>query len=123
MIGINLDSETIAVGSILTGHIYWSADAGQKPKRFTATMEWGMDTELPRRYYGVARELTWSLPPDRVEATLPFRMLVPFEGPISYQGKKLKVYWKLKVKATFLGLGADSLEADLNVAARRLTAR
>jgi hypothetical protein len=69
------------------------------------------------------RELEWSLTPRDVEKIVPFRMLVPHEGPVTYTGFILNVEWKVIAMAEIHGGPDQTAELELTVKPRSVARR
>ncbi|MDQ6802027.1 MAG: hypothetical protein M3041_14465 [Acidobacteriota bacterium] len=121
MIGIILNQTSVAVGNALEGQLCWRADDRRLPDQLSVAIEWELNTEQPRRLFGVARHLTWNAPADH-EVTLPFRLLIPLEGPISYAGKMLSVRWTIKAAAVMRYATDETVESEIEVIPRTFTA-
>jgi hypothetical protein len=96
VINIKIDDDTVAAGEVITGRVYWSAEGGRRPRRILVAAVWETAGEA-NKVRGVARAMEHV--PRGAEATFPFRLLIPHEGPITFKGELVSVVWKLKVRA------------------------
>lgn len=113
MISIKLDVDQIEVGGFLTGRVFWSDD--RRPRRIIVSACW--DTEgsgNPKR--GVARAM--EVVPRAAEMTVPFRFLIPHEGPITFRTQLTGVVWKIRVRVDQRGFD-EFAESAFRVVPRR----
>jgi hypothetical protein len=110
MIGIALDRQVVEAGGFLSGNIHYErGDA----RRFIVAAEW--ETVGPgNRARGIARAKV-ILP--QGEGSFPFRLKIPYEGPISFVGEVISIEWKLRARVDRKGADAFA-EADFRVEPR-----
>ncbi len=118
MINIRLDDETLAVGEFVTGRVFWSTEDGSRPRRLLISASWET-VGKGNAVRGVARAMEFV--PKAAEATIPFRFLIPNEGPITFKGELAGIVWKLRVRVDRSGMD-EFEEREFRVDARRAPA-
>jgi len=96
MIRIVLSEETVRNGERVKGSVTWQADGSKTPRSIEVVCRWrteGKGTKRQEIVDTVAREN----PPS--EAVIPFDVAIPLYGPLSYDGKLLRVIWEIAVNA------------------------
>ena len=116
MISVKIDDDMVMAGEFLTGRVYWS---GRRPRRIIVAAVWETEGEA-NRVRGVGRAMEHV--PRGAEETFPFRLLIPHEGPITFNGELVSVVWKLKVRVDQRGLD-EFEELALRVTAGRRSRR
>ena len=114
MISIKLDAETLEAGAFVTGRVFWS-DGERRPRRVIISAAWETVGE-GNRMRGVARAMEFV--PRAAEATIPFRLMIPHEGPITFRGQLTGIVWKLRVRVDQRGFDEFD-EAEFRVVPRR----
>ena len=116
MIEVSIDRATVAAGEFVTGSIHWKGEAGKVCNRIVAAAQWITDGE-GNIAWGVGRSTQFALPANQREGKLPFRLLIPYEGPISFEGELITLEWKVIVRLDQSGV--DELgEAGFRVQTR-----
>ena len=117
MIGIVLDRDVVETGSLLTGTLQWIGQAGRPARRLFAVLAWRTDGQgnIAR---GIGRVAEIAIAPGQREGGFPLRLLVPYEGPISFEGHLLSIHWSLRVSVDQRGLD-DHLETEFRVVPRQ----
>lgn len=111
MIGIALDREVVEAGAFVTGTIHYErGDA----RRIIVAAEWESDG-AGNRARGVARAKV-ILP--KGKGAFPFRLKIPYEGPVSFVGEVISVGWKLRARVDRKGADAFA-EAEFRVEPRK----
>ena len=97
MIRVKFDSATVSTGEFLTGRIHWRSDDERMASEILVAIEWQTDGEgnVAR---GSARLLRFIPPRGSREAEVPFRFMIPFEGPISFQTELITMSWFLRAR-------------------------
>ena len=103
MISIGIDQRTVATGGVLTANVRWSADGDRRARRIIVAAEWKTEGKGDKAV-GVARSVTVTPSPDAREAIVPVRFLIPYEGPITFQGTLISLVWILRVRVDQFGL-------------------
>ena len=97
MISIKLDHDTLMAGEFVSGHVHWEAGDEHRARRIIAAAVWETHgAGNPVR--GVGRAMEFVPRRDQRDATFPFRLLIPHEGPITFKGELVGIVWKLKVR-------------------------
>ena len=98
MIGIALDHDVVEAGEFLTGTVHWS---GTGMRRLIVIAEWSTDGR-GNRASGIGRIAQYrAAAPD---GSVPFRVRIPFEGPVSFEGELIQVTWRIRVHADRAGI-------------------
>lgn len=113
MISIKLDAGGVATGEFVTGRVFWSAGERRRPRRIIVAAVWETAGK-GNKVRGVGRATEHV--PQSAEATFPFRLLIPHEGPITFKGELTAVVWKLKVRVDQPGFDEHG-EAEFRVTA------
>lgn len=116
MIAIVLDRDAVEAGSFLTGTLQWTGEAGRPARRFHAVLEWRTDGE-GNTARGIGRGLQIAIAPGQREGNFSLRLLVPYEGPVSFEGTLLSIHWFLRVRVDQRGID-DQLEMEVKVVPR-----
>lgn len=119
MIAIVIEDATVAAGELLKAQIRWTGDGGRLPRRIIVAAQWETDGRGDRAR-GVGRSMQFV--PDRADVTWPVRLLIPFDGPVTYDGELIRIAWKLHVRVDRAGF--DELASEpFRVEPRRRAAR
>ena len=118
MIEIRLDEAIVEAGSPLSGEVRWRQE-GRRVSRFLVAAEWRTDG-FGNIATGVGRSKSFEVVGFQTEGVIRFRLLVPYEGPISFEGELVTVVWKLYARAELTGFD-EVAEADFRVVARTVT--
>jgi hypothetical protein len=116
LIGIVLDRDVVEAGAFLTGTLQWIEEAGRPARRLFAVLEWRTDGQ-GNRARGIGRVAQIAVAPGQHEGSFPVRLLVPYEGPISFEGHLISIHWCLRVSVDQRGAD-DHLEAEFKVVPR-----
>ncbi len=95
MIEISIDHAIVHAGDFLSGRVQWKGD--RRPNRFIVAAQWETEGAGNARW-GVGRGAVIVPRDDAREATLPVRLMIPHEGPISFKGSLITITWKLRVR-------------------------
>ena len=117
MIGIALDRTTVEAGEFLTGTVQWSGEPDRAARLVIAAAYWRTDG-AGNVAHGLGRVAQFKVPAGQRDATLPLRMLIPHEGPVSFQGELIAVEWKLHVRVDQRGID-EQIETGFRVSVRR----
>lgn len=117
MIGIALDREVVEAGEFLTGTVHWVADGDRVPRQLIAVAEWCTDGQ-GNRAHGIGRFAIFPLQRGVKEASFPLRLLIPYEGPVTFTGELVSVDWTLKVRVDQSGPD-EAIESGFRVIPRR----
>ena len=109
MISIAIEDRTVAVGELLKAQIHWVAEGGT-PRRIIVAAEWATGGQGDRAR-GLGRSFVFVPRGNDREAMFPVRLLIPFEGPVSYEGPLISIEWKLHVRVERPGF--DELESEV----------
>ena len=99
MITITLDRRDYVVGDRVTGHVLWNPSSQSNPRGIIVMAQWRTEGRGDSTSDIVA-ELradagpTGFTPP----VQLPFELTLPSDGPISYNGKLIRVIWEIIVR-------------------------
>jgi len=116
VIEIDIDRDLVQAGTFVTGRVRWKGDA--RVNRIIAAAHWETRGE-GNRVWGVARSLVFTPKAGVHEATVPFRLMIPHAGPVSFEGTLIAIGWTLKVRIDQSGL--DELgEKPFRVEPRKL---
>lgn len=115
MITVRVDSAAVQAGGFVTGEVRWTAEDDRRPHLIVATAEWvaaGGGNEI----LGVAR--AQQIPVNgRRELTMPLRMRIPHEGPLSFKGIVMSISWKINVRVHVSGFD-EFADVEFRVAPR-----
>ena len=115
MIRIELDDDAVAAGSLLTGTVRWTAEDGRRARRIIIAAQW-QTGGAGIIAHGVGRG-TIVQPGNAREAQIPFRLLIPHEGPVTFQGKLIAMSWRLCVRVERTGFD-EQADVPFRVTAR-----
>ena len=117
MISFVLDSASVSAGEVISGRVRWIADGALAVRKIVVAAEWET-YGFGNRASGVGRGTTQNVAKNARDATIPFRFLIPHEGPVTFEGELVKIRWKIRVRVDQLGF--DELgEAEFKVEPRR----
>jgi hypothetical protein len=115
VIEIFIDQGIVPTGGLLTGNVRWKGD--RRPNRFIVAAQW--ETEgVGNAEWGVGRAAIVEPHGDALEVTFPVRLMIPHEGPISFEGTLMAIAWKLAVRVDQPGLD-EFAECPFRVAPRK----
>ena len=117
MIAIALENATISTGNVLKGSVQWKADADRRPRRIIIAAEW--ETEgFGKKDKGRARAVAVTPGRNEREASFPVRFMIPYEGPVTFEGTLIKLRWILRVRVDQFGFD-EFAEKEFRVEPRR----
>ncbi len=115
MIKIALDQEVVQAGGFLNAKIHCSGD--RPVRRIIAAAQWETAGE-GNRAWGVGRSTVIDAKGFSGPVIHPVRLMIPYEGPVTFKGLLTGIVWKLKVQIDQPGF--DELgEAEFRVEPRR----
>ena len=117
MILIELDRDRLETGDFLTGRLHWSAEDERRVNRIIVAAEWET-SGAGNIASGVARSKIFTVAKGNREATFAFRLLIPYEGPVSFEGELIIMRWMLRAKVDQAGFD-EHAESDFVVIPRR----
>ena len=114
MIGIELQKETVEAGDFITARIHWVREgAGRSVTRILADVAWRTGGE-GNVASGVARVTQVPVRKHQPDGVFPVRLLIPYEGPISFEGELISLSWRLRVRVDQSGFD-EFAEAEFRV--------
>jgi hypothetical protein len=117
VIHISIDQVNVATGDFVSGRVHWTADGVRRPRRIIAAAVWETaGSGNPRR--GVGRAMQFVPRRDQRDATFPFRLMIPHEGPVTFAGQLLAIVWKVRVRVDQVGLD-EFAESEFHVEPRK----
>jgi hypothetical protein len=116
VIRIHFDDATTSAGELLTGRVHWTADDDRGARAIVVAAQW-QTSGAGNVAYGVGRGTRVALRDDQRSAEVPLRMLIPYEGPITFSGELIAVTWKLCVRVDRFG-SDEAAEKEFVVAPR-----
>jgi len=117
VIDIDLEEPEVATGGFLSARVRWSSDKERQPRRIVIVAEWETGG-AGDRVRGVGRSKQFVPPANRHGGELRVRLLIPHEGPVSFEGQAVSIAWKLWVRIDQWGVDEVS-HAEFRVHARR----
>jgi len=108
MIRIQMPSEQVEVGSSLKGQVTWTPEKESKPRGLRVTLGWRTEGRGNKKEGTCDETERTDIAPGST-VTLPFEFHVPIEGPVSYDGKLMKIIWEIMVRAD-LPFARDEIE-------------
>jgi hypothetical protein len=118
MIVIEVDQQTVAVGDFVTGHVRWASEHDRRARRILVGLRWHTDG-TGNRVNGYPRAMSFQPKPEHRAAAFPFRLMVPHEGPVSFEGELITVGWTVKVQVDQPGPD-EFAETSFRVTPRRV---
>jgi hypothetical protein len=109
MITIKLDEETVPAGGFLSASVDWYGD--RAVRRIIVAAQWETKGE-GNAVWGVGRSTILKPPGGKV------RLMIPHEGPITFEGTLVKIVWKLRVQVDQPGFDEFG-EVEFKVEPRR----
>jgi len=116
MIGVTLDKEVVEAGDFLSGTVQWAVDGDQATRHIVVMLRWETDG-TGNRANGNPRAVSLPIAQGRREGSTPFRMMIPHEGPITFDGELVQVRWSVRVHVDRRGLD-ERTETEFRVVAR-----
>ncbi|MGZ7080092.1 MAG: hypothetical protein ACXVJT_11810 [Thermoanaerobaculia bacterium] len=101
MIEIAIDQNTVEAGDFLIARIHWAGD--RRVNRIIAAAQWETAGK-GNRVWGVGRSRVFVPNRGAHEATFPVRLMIPHEGPVSFEGTLIAIAWTLKVRVDQSGI-------------------
>lgn len=108
MIRIEIPGSQFEVGSALKGQVSWTPDQESKPRAVRVSLGWRTEGRGNRKE-GTCDETEGSVITPGSTVTLPFEFQVPLQGPVSYDGKLMKIIWEITVRVD-LPFARDEIE-------------
>lgn len=105
MIQIQIDQEEAMVGERVTGRVLWQPE-GEVPRALTVRVGWRTEGRG-----STATGTIWEqrVPSPSAPMQIPFDAAIPLDGPISYDGRLIRILWEASVQLD-LPLRADPVE-------------
>ena len=116
MIGIVLEKEVVEAGKFLTGTVQWGMDGDQTITQIFVIAEWRTDGR-GNRAHGLSRAVRIPVQRGRREGSSPFRLLIPYEGPISFAGELIQLDWRVRAYVDRKGIDEQATK-DFRVVVR-----
>jgi hypothetical protein len=108
VIRVELSQEKVRNGDSLTGRVVWTASGKKQPRKIEAICRWRIEGKGRRKETIVDQELDLGVE-SRSEVSVPFDFTIPLYGPLSYDGKLLRVVWEVVGRAD-LPFAIDEVE-------------
>jgi hypothetical protein len=103
----------VEAGEFVRAKIHWAGEDGRVPSRIIADVAWRTDGS-GNIASGIARAAQVPMRRHEREGVYPVRLLIPHEGPISFEGELIALSWKLRVRVDQSGFD-EFAEADFRV--------
>ena len=94
MIEVALSQEKVRNGERVTGTVTWRAEGSKTPRKLELICRWRTEGKGDKHQEVIADEAHTELE-GRSEAVVSFDFPIPLEGPISYDGKLLRIVWEM----------------------------
>ena len=96
MLTIQLDNMTFTVGGRVSGSALWTPNTTVTPRQIRVSAIWKTEGRGDKST-GTADELRLEPGPQGFTppVTIPFALYLPADGPISYDGKILRIMWQI----------------------------
>jgi hypothetical protein len=117
VIGLVLDNDRLETGEFLTGEVHWSAEDDRTVRRIVVAAEWET-SGAGNIASGVARSKIFRIPDGSLEAKFTLRLLIPYEGPVSFDGELITMRWMLRAKVDQSGFD-EHAESGFTVVPRK----
>jgi len=118
VIKIDIDQQAVVVGDFVAGHVRWASDHDRRARQLLVGLEWRTDG-AGNRARGMSRAMRFVPQPGDRAAAFPFRLMVPHEGPASFEGELISISWCVKVRIDQPGFD-EFAETPFRVTLRRL---
>ena len=118
MIVIDIDQQAVAAGDFVTGHVRWGSTEDRRARQILVGLEW-RTRGAGNRARGVARAMRFVPKPSDRAAAFDVRLMVPHEGPVSFEGELIAVDWYVRVRVDHAGID-EVAEKPFRVSLRRL---
>ena len=116
MIGILLEKEVVEAGKFLTGTVQWGMDADQTITQIFVIAEWHTEGR-GNRAHGLSRAVRIPIQRGQREGSSPFRLLIPYEGPVSFAGELIQLDWRVRAYVDRKGIDEQAV-AEFRVTVR-----
>jgi len=118
VIVIDVDQQAVAAGDFVTGHVRWGSDDDRRARQILVGLEWRTEG-AGNRAHGVRRATRFVPKPDDRAAAFPFRLMVPHEGPVTFDGELISIAWHVRVRVDQVGFD-EVAERPFRVNLRRV---
>ena len=98
MISVHLSRDKVRNGERLSGTVSWRAEGSKTPRKIEALCRWRTEGSGTKSGEVVCRVEQANLE-GRNEVTIPVQFDIPREGPLSYDGKVLRIIWEVVANA------------------------
>ena len=117
MIQVTFDRASVSTGEFVTGTVSWKSDDARTSGEILIAAEWQTSGEgnIAR---GTARSTRATLQRGARQAEIPFRFMIPFEGPVSFETELITMKWLIRVRVVRSGFD-ETVEAFFRVEPRR----
>jgi hypothetical protein len=123
MISFELPNGPYYVGSELAGTLIWTPKNTKTPQAIRVILQW-QTSGTGRWEEGQAGSELFSAPDPLVPGQalrFPFRFRIPAQGPVSYQGKLLRINWRISGEVDLPWALDERVQQDLEVLPRVLS--
>lgn len=120
MITIQLDETTVSPGARVKGSAVWTPDRQVSPRELRISAEWRTEGRGSTSS-GKGGELRFPAGPQGFmpPVQLPFELVLPPDGPLSYDGKLIRVIWELVVRVDLPWASDEVARQTLQVVPRQ----
>lgn len=94
MIQIVLTDDKVRNGERLKGNVTWRAEGSKQPRKIEVACRWRIEGRGKEREE-VVGSADMSDVGGRTEVSIPFEFDIPLYGPLSYDGKLLRIIWEV----------------------------
>ncbi len=94
MIEIALDSDAVMTGHFVSAHVRWRVDQERPARRIIVSAQWDAEA-FNGKVRGVGRSMQHVPRGNERQGAFPVRLLIPHEGPTSFQGEVITIAWNL----------------------------
>jgi hypothetical protein len=97
VIAIELEKDTVEAGDFVAGRIHWVREGDRSVTRILVDIAWRTDGG-GNIASGVGRVTLVPVRKHQRDGLFPVRLLIPYEGPISFEGELISMSWQLRVR-------------------------
>lgn len=97
MIRVEIPSGPVEVGATLKGQVTWTPDGDAKPRGLRVTLGWRTEGKGNKKEGTCDETERTDIAPGST-VTLPFEFHVPIDGPVSYDGKLMRIIWEVMAR-------------------------
>ncbi len=110
MIRVDLTTNAFALGDRVKGKAVWNAGGTKHPRKIEVMCRWRIEGK--KKEDSVIDVRTEERTESRSEIVIPFDFEIPFDEPVTYDGKLFRIIWEIVARAD-MPFASDEIDAKV----------